>query len=1122
VKIGCKKEGGTILNRQVHSSTNDSDILSDLNDPQSIYPVVSEIFNRTFPLILIIGLAALLASLYRALTADGWYPVFFMHLGLYLAVILIFSVRRRFSVPVIFSSILAVGYVVAIQSFFTLGLAATGTLYVVVLCTYAGVFLGLRAGFIALSVGGAIMLLAGGAICTGIITMKPGMSEYLLSPSNWLIHLACYLMYMVPLILSVNGLQKRVATSVQSLKANNFRLEAEISRRNQTEEELKFQNVLLGAQQEASMEGMLVVDDRDMIVSFNRRFVEMWDVPPQAMESRCDSEVLQSVREKVVDPDKFFQRIRALYEHPEESSREEILLTDGRTFDRYSAPMLGPDGRYYGRVWFFRDLSDHRRAEEALRDSEARLRQVIDLVPHFIFAKDRQGRFVLANKAVADAFGTTVENLTGKRDGDFNANTDEVDHFIMDDLKVMDGAMPLEIPEETITDAEGNVRILHTVKIPFTLSSTGDDAILGVSTDITDRKRAEEASRESEWKYRDLAHSLPQAVGEFSENGSLTFANLNGLAMFGYTKDDFEAGRMNVFQLISPQDLPRMRENLERRVRGEEVQDNHEYMALRKDGTTFPILVYTSSVARGDEAISFRAILVDMTERTRIEQALTESETKYRSVVESSFVGFYVAQGNIFRFVNERFCEIFGYARDEIVDKLRPLDLVFLEDRAGVAENLRKGSGSQEDRIDYEFRAVRKDGQVLHIKAFSNKIAFNGENAAAGTLIDVTRERHLEAQLRQVQKMEAVGQLAGGIAHDFNNILTALVGYGNLLQMKMEKTSPLMSYVNHILSASRKASDLTKSLLTFSRQKAVHLESISVNDIILGTEKLLKRLLTEDILLKTNLAVEDVTIMADATQIDQILFNLVTNARDSMPKGGDLIIETKTVTIDADFTIIHGFGQPGRYVLLSISDTGAGMDRATKEKIFDPFFTTKDVGKGTGLGLFTVYGIVKQHNGYIVVYSEVGVGTTFHIYLPVAEKEVESVESLPFVPERGKETILVAEDEKEVRLLIAEVLDMYGYTVIEAVDGQDAIDKFKLYGPVDLVVIDSVMPRKNGRTAYDEIVKINPDVRALFMSGHTRDIVLDRGIEEKEVAFIAKPLSPNELLQKVRAMLDVR
>jgi CheY-like chemotaxis protein len=341
-----------------------------------------------------------------------------------------------------------------------------------------------------------------------------------------------------------------------------------------------------------------------------------------------------------------------------------------------------------------------------------------------------------------------------------------------------------------------------------------------------------------------------------------------------------------------------------------------------------------------------------------------------------------------------------------------------------------------------------------------------------------------------------------------------------LLQIRMDKGDPLRMYVDHILSAAEKASVLTKSLLTFGRKQPVNLQPTYINIIIKGTKQLLNRLLTEDIVLETRLDPEPLSIMADATQIDQILFNLVSNARDSMPKGGTVIIETQQTFLEKGFTSIHGFGVSGRYVVLSVSDTGMGMNKATKEKIFEPFFTTKETGKGTGLGLATVYGIVKQHNGYVTVYSEPGIGTTFRIYFPAVTGRPEVEPPAFFDLKRGKETILVAEDNEDVRRFTKEVLKMYGYHVIEAVDGVDAVDKFQEAEMVDLLILDTVMPRKNGKEALDEIIKIKPDIKVLFMSGHARDILLDKGIREKEFEFISKPLSPHELLGKLRSMLD--
>ena len=437
-----------------------------------------------------------------------------------------------------------------------------------------------------------------------------------------------------------------------------------------------------------------------------------------------------------------------------------------------------------------------------------------------------------------------------------------------------------------------------------------------------------------------------------------------------------------------------------------------------------------------------------------------------------------------------------------------------------VEENIRKRLTGQADDIEYEFRALRKDGNVINVKVLGSSILYNGRPAATGTIIDITREKTLESQLRQAQKMEAIGTLAGGVAHDFNNILTALTGYGTLLQLKLDKENPLRHYVDQILSASMKGANLTRSLLAFSRKQPIILNPVNLNNIIKGTEKLLRRLLTEDIILKTLLASDDIMIMADPTQIDQILFNLITNARDAMPKGGSLTIETKTVILDKEFVTIHGFGKPGKYALLSISDTGIGMDAAVKEHIFDPFFTTKEVGKGTGLGLSTIYGIVKQHNGYITVYSEPDIGTTFRIYFPLTGASVETDTSSSESIRGGKETILVAEDNKEVRHLIKNILVEFGYTIIEAKDGEDAINKFNKHKNIDLLILDSVMPKKNGKAVYDEINATNPHIKVIFTSGYTRDVILDKGIEDKKFDFIAKPLSPKELLEKVREVLD--
>jgi CheY-like chemotaxis protein len=340
----------------------------------------------------------------------------------------------------------------------------------------------------------------------------------------------------------------------------------------------------------------------------------------------------------------------------------------------------------------------------------------------------------------------------------------------------------------------------------------------------------------------------------------------------------------------------------------------------------------------------------------------------------------------------------------------------------------------------------------------------------------------------------------------------------------MDKDDPLRAYADRILSSSQKAINLTRSLLAFGRKQPVELRPHRVGTLIEGSGKLLKRLLTEDIALKMGRVDGDAVIMADRTQMDQVLMNLATNARDAMPEGGTLAVEAERVVMDNDFVRAHGYGSPGNYVLIRVADTGAGMDERTVKKVFEPFFTTKAEGKGTGLGLSIVYGIIKQHNGYITIDSEPGMGTTFSLYFPETKTE-ETVETeaahVPLNIRMGSETILVAEDNAEARSFLTEVLSVSGYTVIETVDGNEALRTFSdNRDRIALVISDVVMPGRNGKELREEIRKIRPDMKILFTSGYTRDVLLFKGIHDKSADYISKPLSPNDLLGKVREMLD--
>jgi PAS domain S-box-containing protein len=381
----------------------------------------------------------------------------------------------------------------------------------------------------------------------------------------------------------------------------------------------------------------------------------------------------------------------------------------------------------------------------------------------------------------------------------------------------------------------------------------------------------------------------------------------------------------------------------------------------------------------------------------------------------------------------------------------------------------------------------------------------------------------LESQLQQAQKMEAVGQLAGGIAHDFNNILTAIIGYSEVILLRMEQENPLRRHMEQVLISAERAAELTKGLLAFSRKQVLDTRPIDLCEVLQGLKKMLTRIIPEDIEFRTTVVEDKLTVMADKGQIEQVLMNLVTNAKDSMPKGGILSIDVSPVNIDGSFAHAHRFAESGQYACISVSDTGHGMDADTQRKIFEPFFTTKEVGKGTGLGMAIIYGIVKQHNGYINVYSEPGIGTTFRIYLPLSTEEIEEVSRMRQFEANaeGTETILLVEDDESVRDLNRMILEDAGYTVLEAVDGQDALDKFmERPAAFDMLVTDVIMPKINGKSLFKEIEKIRPDMKVLFMSGYTKDIVIKRGILDDELNFLTKPVTSSQLLNKVRHILD--
>ena len=551
---------------------------------------------------------------------------------------------------------------------------------------------------------------------------------------------------------------------------------------------------------------------------------------------------------------------------------------------------------------------------------------------------------------------------------------------------------------------------------------------------------------------------------------------------------------------------------------------------------TFPLELITGFVFLGGAFFVF--VVVGLSRDTivkieSVEEAVTESKERISAISEGSLDAIIMVDENgAVTYFNPSAERMFGYRQSEIMG--RPLhDLIVSEQtREKYYKTLpgyQKTGRCEIIGRPLEVSAARKDGTSFPAEISIVSMQIKGKWHAAGTVRDISERRgaeearkKLEQQLLQSQKMEAIGQLAGGIAHDFNNILTAIISYTNLAQAGQPADDPSKTYVENVLALANRAATLTQGLLAFSRKQILDQRPVDLNEIIRGVEKLLSRIIGEDVVFNTDLFAGPLTVFADTGRMEQVFMNLAANARDAMPRGGILTIGTSRTGLDEEFVRMHGYGRPGEYAIVSVSDTGEGMDEKTRQRIFEPFFTTKELGRGTGLGLSIVYGIIKQHNGYIDVYSEPEKGTSFKVYLPVIKARAEEPEA-PAVPPRGVETVLLAEDEQEVRNSVKITLERYGYRVIEASDGEEAVRLFaENRDAVRLLLIDVVMPKKTGRRAYEEMIGIRPDLRTIFISGYTADIMYEKGLLErgKGVYFVPKPIAPTSLLRKIREVLD--
>jgi two-component system cell cycle sensor histidine kinase/response regulator CckA len=625
---------------------------------------------------------------------------------------------------------------------------------------------------------------------------------------------------------------------------------------------------------------------------------------------------------------------------------------------------------------------------------------------------------------------------------------------------------------------------------------------------------------QNEAGFRLLFMNNPQPMWVFDAETKF-FLEVNNAAVehYGYSREEFLG--MRITDIRPPEDVPRLLADTQKAFGG--LRHAGVWRHVLKSGRVIDVEIASDHLTFSGQ----QAVLVvsrDITERKRAIEALQQAEQKYRRMFEEAIVGIYQsAPSGIFLSANPALAQMLGYASpEELIESIRDIKQQLYVDPARFDEFQRL---MEEEGIAHHFECevYRKDGSKTWISANVRAFREGGSIVRCeGTTEDIGERKLLEGQLHQSQKMEAVGLLAGGVAHDFNNALSVIAGYSDLLQMRLPVGDPLCRYTEEIAKGAHRAAALTRQLLAFSRKQVIQPVILDLNALIVETEKMLRRLIGENIDIVITGDSSPARIKADPTQMEQILMNLAVNARDAMPQGGRLLIKTTTDDLDKTYSRHHANFKPGRYVTLSFSDTGSGMDKATQARIFEPFFTTKEPGKGTGLGLSTVYGIVKQNDGHIGVYSEPGRGSTFKIHLPQAEgkalssKNLEIVEILP----RGSETILLVEDEEALRTLAQNCLESHGYHVLEAADGKTAMTKAAEHiGPIQLLLTDVIMPGMNGRDLANSMTALHPETRVVYMSGYSNDLIAQYGVLDAETLLLEKPFTLRALLMRVHQAL---
>jgi PAS domain S-box-containing protein len=770
-----------------------------------------------------------------------------------------------------------------------------------------------------------------------------------------------------------------------------------LQERKRTEAALEFKNVILVTQQETSLDGILVVDENGEIISFNRRFADLWDIPPDMAEPKSDEAILQSVKDKLIDPDEFLAKLEELYRDREETSREEITLKDGRVVDRYSAPMVGEGGKHYGRVWYFRDITDRKRAETAVRESEASL--------------------------------TAAQRIA---------------HI---------GSWQWDVQNDTAHWSDEVFRIFG------------------------------------------------QKPGKLKEHGK------------------------RFVEMVHPEDRARVARALQDAVNGAGAY-HLDYRLRLSDGSEKVIHAQAEVIRDKDgKAVMMQGTVQDITERKEAEMAVRASQERLRQIFEASpnVTSVFRIEDQALRrtWISPNLERIFGYTVAEALEPNWWSAHVHPEDVARVITDSARVLARE--HIVHEYRFLRRDGGAVWIRDEMRLLRDDAGRPAevVGAWTDITERKQLEAHLLRTQRLESVGRLASGIAHDLNNILSPMLMVPPLLREAI-KDPELLKMVDLVDTNAQRGSNIIKQLLTFGRGMEGERMPVQLRSLVSEMAGIIRETFNKNIVTHQETPRDIWLVSGDATQLHQVLMNLCVNARDAMPEGGKLTLKLENQEFDESFARMTPGARAGRYVCLSVIDSGQGIAPEHLDKIFDPFFTTKELGKGTGLGLSTVLGIVQSHDGFIQVHSQPGHGTQFKIYLPA----VDAVETQPVVdanqslPKGSGELVLVVDDEKSVRQVTRQLLERNGYHVIEAAEGAEAITQYVAnQKDVQVVITDLAMPIMDGPSLIRVLRRLNPKVRIMAMTGYQSKATLPPDLGVPAEVQLSKPFSGTVLLQTMQRII---